>query len=203
MKFNGNPSTDLGLEYHTFSETERDGKIVTRYTLSTPVDLEKEAEISKYENVKLVRNGASHRYAPEIKYDVLYVAEDPDYEEEVESNPTADYLTAEEELEEAEILSQLDSEIFDNGLKEVENLNKYASVTSAMAEVNNQILLYKSLSNQFPEDKPLFDDLVSECEIQLGKLSSLVSSPETSENMEKGVEEAKAISVKNPDILDN
>jgi hypothetical protein len=196
MKFNGNPSADLGLEYHTFSETERDGKTVVRYTLSTPVDSEKEAELSKYENVKLVRNGASHKYAPEIKYDILYVAEDPDYEEPEENNPTADYLRADEEIEDDEINEKLNCEIIGVDVDETtfENVSKYASVTSAMAEVNNQILLYKSMASQFPEDSQLFENLISECEVQLGKLSSLVSTPETSENMEKGLEEGRVLS---------
>ena len=184
MKFNGNPSTDLGLEYHSFSESERDGKLVTRYTLSTPVDSEKEAELSKYDNVKLVRNGASHRYAPEIRYDVLYVAEDPRYEEPVENNPTADYLDAGEGLDEYEVNEKLNSEIIDKNENTFEDIGKYASVTSAMAEVNNQILLYRSMA----------ENLISECEVQLGKLSSLVSTPETSENMEKGLEEGRVLS---------
>lgn len=192
MKFNGNPSIDLGLDYHTFSETERDGKVVVRYTLSSPVSSEKEAELSKYENVKLVRGGASHRYAPEIKYDVLYVAEDPEggeVEEEAEGNPTAEYLRADEDLDENEVMGRLDLEI----MGPEEDLSRYASITSAMSEVNSLIFLYKSLANQFPSDKPLFDNLTAECEVQLGKLSSLVNSEEIASNMAKGLAEGEAL----------
>ena len=200
MKFNGNPSTDLGLEYHTFSETERDGKTVTRYTLSTPVNSEKEAEISKYENVKLVRNGASHRYAPEIKYDVLYISEDPDSTDDDldESNPTADYLEASEDLDEDELNSQLNDELFEPESGDLVEISKYASVTSAMAGINSQILMYKTMINQFPEDSSLYENLISECEVQLGKLSSLVSTPETSDNMAKGLAEGEALTSETP-----
>ena len=185
MEFKGNLSTDLGLEYHSFSEVERDGNLVTRYLLSSPVDSETLEKLSEYDNVKLIKNGASHRYAPEIKYDVLYVSA-PSVGDE-ESLPS-EYLESTEELSEDEVLSKLDLEVsgVDN---EQEDLAKYAAITSAMNELNSLILLYKTLSAQYPEYSQLFDDLVSESEVQLGKLTSTINNPETSKNMITGVEE--------------
>ena len=173
---------DLGLSLEDWS---KETDLGMAYILAKPLSPDQEKDLLKYDNLKLIKNGAKGVNSGEYR-DVLYykMAEElGELEEEV----------ATEDLDEEELMTQLDKEIF--GLEESEaELDKYASVTAAMASLNSQILLYKSMSSQFPEDKLIYENLISESETHLGKLSSLIGTPEMVDNITKGLEESQEIS---------
>ena len=169
MKFDGNISRDLGIDYHSFSEVFKDGKIIERYTLSEKATPEVEKILSKYDNIKLVKNGASYRYAPEIKYDVIYISIDSEsesfesFEEEhlgmvIENTP--------------EINTLLDNEI--NSLNEVK-VDQFARLTEAINMANSLALYYKQLQVECPENSEIFSKMSSEIIEQTNKLQGLIN----------------------------
>ena len=55
MKFVGNPSRDLGIEYHSFLEIPQDdGSVVVRYVLSKPITESQKSELSKSSLILIV-----------------------------------------------------------------------------------------------------------------------------------------------------
>lgn len=157
MKFNGNPSVDLGLDYHASSNFEKNGQVIIRYVLSDRLTSEKISELQKYENIKIVRDGATYRYAPEIKYDVLYISVNDDSEEES--------ISVEENLEDGD----LDLET------KVNETNEFASLVSAITLANNLAVYYKELSNTYPDNSGLFEDFSNQLTLQASQLQELVS----------------------------
>lgn len=161
MKFNGNPSVDLGLDYHDFSNFEKNGQVIIRYVLSDKLTFEKISELQKYENIKIVRDGATYRYAPEIKYDVLYISVEDDSEDES--------IPAEENLEDTD-LESVDLEA------KVNETDEFASLVSAITLANNLAVYYKELSNTYPDNSELFNDFSDQLTLQASQLQELVSS---------------------------
>lgn len=179
MKFNGNPSADLGIDYHSFSEIKKDGKIVERYTLSEKVTPEVEDTLSRYENVKLVKNGASYRYAPEIKYDVLYISKEVESEEPVEEGFESfedEHLGVISANDEVGIIDLLNEEV--SGLKEQEETERFAKISSAVNMANNLALYYKELSSEFPGNSEFLEEFEKQLITQSTQLQGLLTAQE-------------------------
>lgn len=178
MKFVGNPSRDLGIEYHSFLEIPQDdGSVVVRYVLSKPITESQKSELSKYDNVRILEKGATYKYAPEIKYDVLYITESPDdsYQEEA----TEDFMEGEEITydydDPEEVLQKLEEEI----KKDNFNSDRFSQVTGCIDQINNLVVIYKSLGEAFPELKELFDELIQTELANMEKLQSIKNSETT------------------------
>ena len=170
MKFYGNPSAQLGLDYHAFGEVEnQDGSITLRFVLSNTPTEEQEELISKYENLKLVKDGAKYRYAPEQRYAVLYQNLPVGYEDEEESD-----VAVEEFVEDDEYLaiSELDKEL---GLDPEESLSRFAKITSAINMANNLALYYKQLQVEDEDYSDIYERMSKEVIDQVNKLQGLVN----------------------------
>lgn len=185
MKLTENPSL-LGIEYIASSDfISKEGRKGVRFILTEGLSSDQEQKLlGDYDNIEIKRGAATYKYAPELKYDVLYVFDDP-----------------EEEVAEEDILDMLDSEIKNVGIPpEVESnqgvdteLEKYSAINSAISMASSAILLYKDLASRFPEYSELFVNLAGEREVEIGKLTAIMDDS-TKENMQEGLEQGEALS---------
>lgn len=171
MKLLGNPSAELGIDYHSFSEhPQGDGTVVVRYVLCKPLTRDQVEKLKEYSNVKFSKDGATYKYAPEIKYDVLYITESIQDEFEEDATEDLEQQTFSDEDDSDEVLRLLDEDI--SGF----NPDKFVQVAGCIDQVNNLILLYKQMGEMFPESKELFNSLVETELLSLDKLQAIKNS---------------------------
>ena len=194
MKLTQDPGT-LGIDYHASSEfTTKDGRRGVRFILSHKLTPEQEKELKEYENAEIKPDAATYKYAPEIKYDVLYVFNDG---EEAEAEAEESFI----DLLNAEVENHPDNTAGDPVVTKLEvsqpqednSLEEYVAINSAVSMASSAILLYKELAERFPENKEVFDNLAAEREVEIGKLTALASDS-TKENMQDGIEQGEALS---------
>lgn len=188
MKFTGNPSADLGIDYHAWAERDNgDGTYTVRYTISDKLTDEQIRELSQYENIKVVKDGAQMRYAPEIKYDVLYIR----YDEEPEDGIATEDLEPESEYEdENSLMTALDDEV---GVPSTPNDDsRYAILAQGVSLENDSIIYYNQLKEMFPEDSQVIQDIIDEELKHVGQLQALMNkNPNVLQNFSKGIKEGE------------
>ena len=188
MKFTGNPSVDLGIGYHARAEKDNgDGTYTVRYTVSDKLTNEQIRELSQYENIKVVKDGAQMRSAPEIKYDVLYIR----YDEEPEDEVATEDLEPESEYEdENSLMAALDEEV------EIPSATgedaRYAILAQGVSLENDSIIYYNQLKEMFPEDSQVIQDIIDEELNHVGHLQALLNkNPNVLQNFSKGIKEGE------------
>ena len=188
MKFTGNPSVDLGIGYHAWAEKDNgDGTYTVRYTVSDKLTNEQIRELSQYENIKVVKDGAQMRSAPEIKYDVLYIR----YDEEPEDEVATEDLEPESEYEdENSLMAALDEEV------EIPSATgedaRYAILAQGVSLENDSIIYYNQLKEMFPEDSQVIQDIIDEELKHVGQLQALLNkNPNVLQNFSKGIKEGE------------
>ena len=188
MKFTGNPSVDLGIGYHARAEKDNgDGTYTVRYTVSDKLTNEQIRELSQYENIKVVKDGAQMRSAPEIKYDVLYIR----YDEEPEDEVATEDLEPESEYEdENSLMAALDEEV------EIPSATgedaRYAILAQGISLENDSIIYYNQLKEMFPEDSQVIQDIIDEELKHVGQLQALLNkNPNVLQNFSKGIKEGE------------
>lgn len=161
MRFDGNIS-ELGFEYHASSEKHNeDGTTTVRWVLTKKPTEEQKAELDKYENLKLVENGAQYRYDPHLVWDVIYqntTVEEPEEEpvtEDLVEDPT-DYSEA------VWVDNEFGGSIYDQ-------------VLPAMQVANSLKTQYEELAKNFPNNSELFNDLAKNCQEQLDQLATVLN----------------------------
>lgn len=188
MKFMGNPSADLGIDYHAWAERDNgDGTYTVRYTVSDKLTNEQVRELSQYENIKVVKDGAQMRYAPEIKYDVLYIR----YDEEPEDGIATEDIEPEPEYEdENSLMAALDEEV---GIPSAPGEDaRYAILAQGVSLENDSIVYYNQLKEMFPEDSQVIQDIIDEELKHVGQLQALMNkNPNVSQNFSKGIQEGE------------
>ena len=188
MKFTGNPSADLGIGYHAWAEKDNgDGTYTVRYTLSKKLTNEQIEELSQYENIKVVKDGAQLRYAPEMKYDVLYIRYDEEPEDEV---ATEDIEPESEYEDENSLIDAIDEEV---GIPSTPNDDsRYAILAQGVSLENDSIIYYNQLKEMFPEDSQVIQDIIDEELKHVGQLQALMNkNPNVLQNFSKGIEEGE------------
>lgn len=188
MKFTGNPSADLGIGYHAWAERDNgDGTYIVRYTVSDKLTDEQVRELSQYENIKVVKDGAQMRSAPEIKYDVLYIRYDEESEEEV---ATEDLEPESEYEDENSLMAALDEEV---GIPSAPDEDaRYAILAQGVSLENDSIVYYNQLKEMFPEDSQVIQDIIDEELKHVGQLQALMNkNPNVSQNFSKGIQEGE------------
>lgn len=188
MKFTGNPSANLGIGYHASAEKDNgDGTYTVRYTVSDKLTDEQVRELSQYENIKVVKDGAQMRSAPEIKYDVLYIR----YDEEPEDETATEDIEPESEYEdENSLMAALDEEV---GIHSTPGEDaRYAILAQGVSLENDSIVYYNQLKEMFPEDSQVIQDIIDEELKHVGQLQALMNkNPNVSQNFSKGVQEGE------------
>lgn len=188
MKFTGNPSADLGIGYHASAEKDNgDGTYTVRYTVSDKLTDEQVRELSQYENIKVVKDGAQMRSAPEIKYDVLYIR----YDEEPEDETATEDIEPESEYEdENSLMAALDEEV---GIHSTPGEDaRYAILAQGVSLENDSIVYYNQLKEMFPEDSQVIQDIIDEELKHVGQLQALMNkNPNVSQNFSKGIQEGE------------
>lgn len=188
MKFTGNPSADLGIGYHAWAEKDNgDGTYTVRYTLSKKLTNEQIEELSQYENIKVVKDGAQLRSAPEMKYDVLYIQ----YDEEPEDEVATEDLEPESGYEdENSLMAALDEEV---GIPSSPGEDaRYAILAQGVSLENDSIIYYNQLKEMFPEDSQVIQDIIDEELKHVGQLQALMNkNPNVSQNFSKGIQEGE------------
>ena len=188
MKFTGNPSADLGIGYHASAERDNgDGTYTVRYTVSDKLTDEQVRELSQYENIKVVKDGAQMRSAPEIKYDVLYIL----YDEEPEDETTTEDIEPESEYEdENSLMAALDEEV---GIPSASGEDaRYAILAQGVSLENDSIIYYNQLKEMFPEDSQVIQDIIDEELKHVGQLQALMNkNPNVLQNFSKGIQEGE------------
>lgn len=188
MKFTGNPLVDLGIGYHASAEKDNgDGTYTVRYTVSDKLTGEQIRELSQYENIKVVKDGAQMRSAPEIKYDVLYIR----YDEELEDEVATEDLEPESEYEdENSLMAALDEEV-GTPSSPGEDV-RYAILAQGVSLENDSIVYYNQLKEMFPEDSQVIQDIIDEELKHVGQLQALMNkNPNVSQNFSKGIQEGE------------
>lgn len=188
MKFTGNPSADLGIGYLAWAEKDNgDGTYIVRYTVSDKLTNEQVRELSQYENIKVVKDGAQMRSAPEIKHDVLYIQ----YDEEPEDEVATEDLEPESEYEdENSLMAALDEEV---GIPSAPGEDaRYAILAQGVSLENDSIVYYNQLKEMFPEDSQVIQDIIDEELKHVGQLQALMNkNPNVSQNFSKGIQEGE------------
>lgn len=188
MKFTGNPSADLGIGYHASAEKDNgDGTYTVRYTVSNKLTDEQVRGLSQYENIKVVKDGAQMRSAPEIKYDVLYIR----YDEEPEDETATEDIEPESEYEdENSLMAALDEEV---GIHSAPGEDaRYAILAQGVSLENDSIVYYNQLKEMFPEDSQVIQDIIDEELKHVGQLQALMNkNPNVSQNFSKGIQEGE------------
>ena len=188
MKFTGNPSVDLGIGYHARAEKDNgDGTYTVRYTVSDKLTNEQIRELSQYENIKVVKDGAQMRSAPEIKYDVLYIR----YDEEPEDEVATEDLEPESEYEdENSLMAALDEEVETPSAPGEDA--RYAILAQGISLENDSIIYYNQLKEMFPEDSQVIQDIIDEELKHVGQLQALLNkNPNVLQNFSKGIKEGE------------
>ena len=188
MKFTGNPSVDLGIGYHAWAEKDNgDGTYTVRYTVSDKLTNEQIRELSQYENIKVVKDGAQMRSAPEIKYDVLYIR----YDEEPEDEVATEDLEPESEYEdENSLMAALDEEVETPSAPGEDA--RYAILAQGISLENDSIIYYNQLKEMFPEDSQVIQDIIDEELKHVGQLQALLNkNPNVLQNFSKGIKEGE------------
>lgn len=188
MKFTGNPSADLGIGYDAWAERDNeDGTYTVRYTVSDKLTDEQIRELSQYENIKVVKDGAQMRSAPELKYDVLYIR----YDEEPEDEVATEDLEPESEYEdENSLMAALDEEV---GIPSPPGEDaRYAILAQGVSLENDSIVYYNQLKEMFPEDSQVIQDIIDEELKHVGQLQALMNkNPNVLQNFSKGIQEGE------------
>lgn len=188
MKFTGNPSADLGIGYLAWAEKDNgDGTYIVRYTVSDKLTNEQVRELSQYENIKVVKDGAQMRSAPEIKHDVLYIQYDGEPEDEV---ATEDLEPESEYEDENSLMAALDEEV---GIPSAPGEDaRYAILAQGVSLENDSIVYYNQLKEMFPEDSQVIQDIIDEELKHVGQLQALMNkNPNVSQNFSKGIQEGE------------
>ena len=161
MRFDGNIS-ELGFEYHVSSEKpNEDGTTTIRWVLTKKPTEEQKIELDKYENLKLVENGAQYRHDPHQVWDVIYQNLEP--EKEIEEG---------EEIATEEVEEDTSDEVW--GDQEFGG-SIYDRILPAMEVANNLKSQYQELAKLFPESSELFEDLANSCQSQLDQLATVLN----------------------------
>lgn len=160
MRFDGNIS-ELGFEYHATSETATPEARVIRWVLSKKATEDQEKEIAKYENLKLVRDGARYRYDPHQVWDVVYQNLEPENETEED-----------EEIATEEVEEDISDEVWED---QEFGGSIYDRILPAMEVANNLKSQYQELAKLFPESSELFEDLANSCQSQLDQLATVLN----------------------------
>ena len=189
MKFFETPA-QLGLDYHGFTEITFQGEPAVRYVLSKNATPDQLKEIEKYENLKYVPNGATYKYAPEIKYPVLYViGKDEEGAEEVAEEADVVPLTDEETIhaDGDEVISSPEDPVDDYT---PDSNTKLAMVNAVSSETNSLIMAIDNLEDCFPEYTDLFTEMKGNLANMLGQLQGLMTKiPEIGDKVSDGLEE--------------
>lgn len=165
---------ERGIEYHNSDEITKDGVAVERYVLSKPLTPEQEQDLGQYENIRLSKGGCKYKYDPNIKYDVLYITTQNEGGEEA----------AEEDLDEAEILNQLDTEIESDG----QSFMEISTASAGISLVNSLLLYAKEAQVNFPENAEVFEKIAQDCANHLGLLQSIINKdPSIGEGFNQGL----------------
>lgn len=145
MKFEGNLYSDLGISYF-FTEDRKDvktGKVIERHLVDYPLTEEEVDRLSRYDNIRVIKGGATYRYAPEQKYDVvdIFVEDTPEAEESYDEAIGID---------EPEILDRLD--------KEIGGVDGIAQLSGLISQLDSLVITTNSLSEMFFGSSEIFKE---------------------------------------------
>lgn len=172
MIFEGNIASDLGINYHTYQEAldTKKNEVVIRYLLEEPLTFEQLGKISRYENFDYKKEGATYKYAPEIKYDVLYVKTGKTPEEYFGTGEDED---VEEAIDEPPVENGSPVALPGEAVTPGNSPEEYSALAGLSSQIDSLIVSAQTLGEFHPEYTPMINDLITSLKNSLASIQGL------------------------------